>query len=203
MRKPLRADSAAPSVVVLAGPNGAGKSTSAPLLLRGALGVSEFVNADVIARGLSGFEPEGAALAAGRVMLARLRELARRRESFAFETTMASRLLARWLAGLIAKGYRFHLVFLWLPSADMALARVAERVRMGGHGVPEETIRRRYDVGLRNFFRLYRPLAESWRVYDNSKSPPRLIALGKGRTLTRVLDRSTWALISQGHSDER
>jgi predicted ABC-type ATPase len=187
--------------VVLAGPNGAGKSTSAPLLLRGTLGVSEFVNADVIARGLSGFKPEGAALAAGRVMLARLRELARGRESFAFETTMASRLLARWLAGLIAKGYRFRLVFLWLPSADMALARVAERVRMGGHAVPEETIRRRYDVGLRNFLRLYRPLAESWRVYDNSKTPARLIALGKGCAVTRVLDRSTWALILQGHAD--
>ncbi|MCX5684105.1 MAG: AAA family ATPase [Planctomycetota bacterium] len=203
MRKPPRADSAAPSVVVLAGPNGAGKSTSAPLLLRGALGVSEFVNADVIARGLSGFQPEGAALAAGRVMLARLRELARRRESFAFETTMASRLLARWLAGLIAKGYRFHLVFLWLPSADMAVARVAERVRLGGHAVPEETVRRRYDVGLRNFLHLYRPLAESWRVYDNSETPARLVALGKGRAVTRVLDRSTWALIVQGHADGR
>jgi predicted ABC-type ATPase len=189
--------------VVLAGPNGAGKSTTAPSLLRGALGVTEFVNADVIARGLSGFQPEGAALAAGRVMLARLRDLARRRESFAFETTMASRLLARWLAGLIAKGYRFHLVFLWLPSADMAVARVAERVRMGGHGVPDETVRRRYDVGLRNFLRLYRPLAESWRVYDNSESPARLIALGKGRAVTRVLDRNTWALIVQGHANGR
>lgn len=203
MKGSPRADSGTPSVVVLAGPNGAGKTTSAPLLLRGTLGVNEFVNADVIAHGLSGFEPEGAALAAGRVMLARLRELARRRESFAFETTMASRLLARWLAGLIAKGYRLHLVFLWLPSADMAVARVAERVRMGGHAVPEETIRRRYDVGLRNFVRLYRPLAESWRVYDNSKTPARLIALGKGRALTRVLDRPTWALITQGHSDDR
>jgi predicted ABC-type ATPase len=203
MRKPLRADSRTPSVVVLAGPNGAGKSTSAPLLLRGVLGVSEFVNADVIARGLSGFEPEGAALAAGRVMLARLRELASRRESFAFETTLASRLLARWLAGLIAKGYRFHLVFLWLPSADMAVARVAERVRMGGHAVPEETIRRRYDVGLRNFLQRYRPLAESWRVYDNSKTPPRLVALGKRGVTTRILDRRTWERIAQGHCDER
>src|SRR5262249_21869242 len=161
-------DESSPDVVVLAGPNGAGKSTSAPSILRDALGVDEFVNADVIARGLSGFEPERAAMAAGRIMLARLRELARQRSSFAFDTTLASRSFPPSLADLIGTGYQFHLVFLWLPDAGMAVARVAARVREGGHAVPEETIRRRYEAGLRNFFSLYRPMATTWEFWDNS-----------------------------------
>jgi predicted ABC-type ATPase len=120
-----------PSVVILAGPNGAGKSTAAPALLQGALAVNEFVNADVIARGLSAFDPDAAALAAGRVMLTRLRELAAQRTSFAFETTLASRTFAPWLRDLAASGYDVHLFFLWLSSADLAIARVADRVRNG------------------------------------------------------------------------
>ncbi len=192
-----------PSVVVLAGPNGAGKSTAAPLLLKGALGVTEFVNADVIARGLSGFQPEGVAIGAGRIMLARLRELARQRASFAFESTLASRLLAPWILRLVKDGYKFHLVFLWLPSADFAVARVADRVRMGGHGVPEDTIRRRYESGLRNFFRLYRPLTTTWRMYDNAGClPPTLVACGSGRATARIVDGAKWDLIRRGQSDE-
>jgi predicted ABC-type ATPase len=126
-----------PAVVAVAGPNGAGKSTVAPLLLRETLEVTEFVNADTIARGLSGFDPQGAALAAGRIMVRRLRDLARRRVSFAFETTLASRPFVPWLRGLIREGYSFHLLFLWLPSVELAIGRVADRVRMGGQGVPE------------------------------------------------------------------
>ena len=114
----------------------------------------EFVNADLIAQGLAGFDPERAALPAGRVMLQRIRELAKQRVSFAFETTLASRSFARWLAELVRTGYQFHLVFLWLPSADFAVDRVADRVRLGGHSVPEATVRRRYAAGLRNFFGL-------------------------------------------------
>ena len=159
-----------PSVIVLAGANGSGKSSLAPSLLRGQLAVSEFVNADVIAQGLSGFNPESVALAAGRVMLNRLHELGRQRVSFAFETTLASRTFVPWLSGLIATGYDFHLVFLWLPAPELAVARVADRVRGGGHRVPEETVRRRYRVGLKNFFRLYRPRTNSWRFYDNSRT---------------------------------
>ncbi len=96
-------------------------------------------------------------------MLSRLRDLAKEKRNFAFETTLAGRSLAPWLARLIDDGYEFHLVYLWLPSADLAVARVADRVRMGGHHVPEETIRRRYRAGLRNFFRLYMQLATLWR----------------------------------------
>ncbi len=192
-----------PKVIALAGPNGAGKSTTAPFLLKGTLGVTEFVNADVIAQGLSGFAPEGAAVAAGRVMLARLRQLARQKLTFALETTLATRSYAPWLSDLIRTGYTFHLVFLWLPSADAAVARVAERVRMGGHDVPEATIRRRYTRGLRNFFTLYQPLAATWRVFDNSSAlGPRLIARGKGKKTTRIVQRSAWKLITRQYSDE-
>lgn len=185
-----------PSVVVLAGPNGAGKSTAAPALLKGALGVTEFVNADTIARGLSAFQPDRVALSAGRIMLGRLKELAAQRVSFAYETTLASRTFARWLMELEQSGYRVQLVFLWLPSADFAVARVADRVRLGGHDVPEETVRRRYAAGLRNFFSLYQPLANGWRIYDNASGPkPRLIALGRASEVTKIVDKDLWARI--------
>jgi predicted ABC-type ATPase len=185
-----------PNLVVLAGPNGAGKSTCAPSILWDVLGVDEFVNADVIARGLSGFEPERAAMSAGRIMLSRLRELAQQRSSFAFETTLASRSFAPWLADLIRSGYQFHLVFLWLPDPDMAVARVAARVREGGHDVPEQTIRRRFEAGLSNFFRLYRPMATTWKLCDNSgASMTNLIAAGEFQLVRRVADQPAWERI--------
>jgi len=188
-----------PHVIVIAGPNGAGKSTTAPMLLKGTLGVTEFVNADVIAQGLSAFQPESAAFHAGRVMLERLHFLAKERVDFAFETTLASRSFAPWIAKLKQSGYTFHLVFLWLPSADFAVARVAERVRMGGHDVPEETIRRRYNKGVENFFRLYRPMAGTWRMYDNSEpSWPRIIADGRKDTSETIYDPKTWSLVKGG-----
>lgn len=191
-----------PNVVVLGGPNGSGKSTMAAALLQGALAVNEFVNADTIAQGLSAFAPTAAALAAGQIMLRRIRELARERTNFAFESTLAGRSLAPWLADLIDSGYRFHLLFLWLPSAELAVARVAHRVRMGGHDVPEETIRRRYHAGLRNFFGLYQPLAETWRMYDNSRwMTPRLVASGEGLAVTDITDKRTWQRIRQ-HGNE-
>ena len=182
-----------PSVVILAGPNGAGKSTVAPALLHGALAVNEFVNADVIASGLSAYAPESAAIAAGRVMLARIRELASQRVNFAFETTLASRSFAPWLRELVASEYTAHLVFLWLPSADFAVRRVAERVRAGGHNVPPETVRRRYAAGLRNFFTLYEPLVSSWVLYDSSGPVPRPVAEGVEPQAPTVYDRSVWA----------
>lgn len=188
-----------PHVIIIAGPNGAGKSTTAPMLLKGTLGVTEFVNADVIAQGLSAFQPESAAFHAGRVMLERLHYLAKERVNFAFETTLASRSFAPWIEKLKQSGYTFHLVFLWLPNADFAVARVAERVRLGGHDVPEETIRRRYNKGIENFFRLYRPLADSWRMYDNSEpSWPRIFADGREETNETIYDSKTWSLIRGG-----
>jgi predicted ABC-type ATPase len=138
-------------------------------------------------------------LAAGRIMLQRLRELARRRESFAFETTLASRTFAPMLRRLARAGYCIHLLFLWLPSDDLAVVRVATRVRMGGHDIPEAVIRRRYRRGLSNFLSLYRSLATTWRLYDNAATNgPRLIAGGRGRKTTRVADRTTWTRIAGG-----
>jgi len=186
-----------PVVVVVAGPNGAGKSTTAPALLQGVLGVTEFVNADAIAGGLSAFNTEGAALAAGRVMLTRLKTLARGRSSFAFETTLASRSFAPWLTELKANGYAVHIVFMWLPSAELALQRVADRVAFGGHDVPAATVRRRYRVGLRNFFELYRPLASTWRFYDTSGREPLLVAHQVEGAPVQVYDRKPWDLISR------
>ena len=188
---------ARPSVVILAGPNGAGKSTVAPALLEGALGVTEFVNADDIARGLSAFNPDGASIAAGRIMLSRLHELGRQRVSFAFETTLASRSFAPWLKELKASGYTVHILFLWLPSAEFAVARVAERVRDGGHNVPHETVRRRYGKGLRNLFGLYEEIASTWRLYDASGSEPQLVAARLDRHGVNVYDQNTWVLVTQ------
>jgi predicted ABC-type ATPase len=191
-----------PNLVVLAGPNGAGKSTAAPELLRGTLGVTEFVNADVIAQGLSAFDPDRVALAAGRIMLRRLQELARQGVSFAFETTLSSRSFAPWIRELTHTGYRFHLVFLWLPSADFAVQRVADRVRLGGHAVPEMTIRRRYNAGLHNFFRLYQPLATTWSIFDNSgEAGLREIAAGQQTMITQISDAMIWHNLIQeyGH----
>jgi predicted ABC-type ATPase len=168
----------------------------APALLEGALAVNEFVNADVIARGLSAFNPESVEVAAGRVMLTRLHELAKQRVSFAFETTLASRSFAPWLRELRAAGYEIHLLFLWLPSADFALDRVAERVRSGGHDIPAEAVRRRYRVGLRNFLHLYEPLLSGW-VYDNSGPRPRLIAERLLPEPSRVYDGDVWTAITR------
>lgn len=182
-----------PRLAVIAGPNGAGKSTAAPALMRDLLRIEQFVNADAIAQGMSGFDPDAAAIAAGRAMLARLHELAAARRDFAFETTLASRSFAPWIAELRESGYQFALVFLWLPSPEIAIARVAQRVASGGHHVQSSTIRRRFDRGLANFFRLYRPLADSWRVYDGSQAAKlRPIADGGLGLATRVLDEETW-----------
>src|SRR5882672_2885988 len=133
-----------PNVIILAGPNGAGKTTASRSLLVGALGVEEFVNADIIARGLSVFNQEDVAIEAGRIMLHRLKELAAQRADFAFETTLASRTFAPWIRQLIVEGYTFHLLYLWLPSPDLATRRVLRRVESGGHHVPQDVIQRRY-----------------------------------------------------------
>jgi predicted ABC-type ATPase len=188
-----------PLVVVIAGPNGAGKTTASARLLRGALAVNEFVNADTIAQGLSAFRPEEAAIAAGRVMLDRLHTLARERESFAFETTLATRGFAPWLRELREDGYRVHLTFVSLPNAELAVARVQERVRSGGHAVPAGVVRRRYVRGLVNFFTLYRRIVDTWQLLDNSyPDEERWIAFAAGDAEPTIVDRPAWtALVEQ------
>lgn len=185
-------------MVILAGANGAGKSTAAPELLQGELAVREFVNADVIARGLSAFAPAGAAVAAGRVMLARLDELTRQRASFAFETTLASRSFAPRLRALRASGYSVHLLYLWLQSPDLAVRRVADRVQSGGHDIPLDVIVRRYRAGLRNFHTLYRPIVTTWTVLDCSGPVSQLVAEGLESSPPNVYDKAVWEAVQRG-----
>jgi predicted ABC-type ATPase len=156
-----------PNVIMLAGPNGAGKTTSSRSLLAGQLKVMTFVNADIIAQGLAGFDPESAAWEASKIMLGRLDELAGKRQDFAFETTLAARSYVPRIEKWRSEGYCFQLYYFWLPSADLAIERVALRVSRGGHDVPAETIRRRYRQSLRNLFHLFIPLADAWQVFDN------------------------------------
>ena len=187
-----------PNLIVVAGPNGAGKTTAAANLLVGAMSVQEFVNADTIAKGLSAFRPESVALQAGRVMLERLHRLTAERADVAFETTLASRSFAPWIKVLIDSGYAFRIVFFWLPSADVAVARVRKRVQEGGHAVPETVIRRRYEAGLKNFFHIYYPLAFTWRFYDNSSNEtPRLIASGSFDQTPTICDPALWDNINR------
>jgi predicted ABC-type ATPase len=116
---------------------------------------------------------------------------------------LASRTFAPWIEELLKSGYAFHMVFLWLPSEEFAIARVAERVRMGGHDVPEETIRRRYHEGIRNFFNLYRPLADSWFFYDNSREEPRLVAYGEHDQEFLANESAIWHNIKKNHASKR
>ena len=190
--------SPSPKVVILAGPNGAGKSTAASKLLLGPLKVSEFVNADTIAQGLSAFAPDKVAFEAGRIMLTRIKELAKQRVNFAFETTLATRSYVPWLKELQTTGYEVHVVFLWLPSVEMAIARVADRVRAGGHNIWEPTIRRRYAGGLLNLKHLYLPLANSWKVMDNTSiGSRRLIAAGLANGPIQIYQEQVWNSILQ------
>jgi predicted ABC-type ATPase len=166
-----------PRVVVIAGPNGAGKSTTAPEIVRKGFGINEFVNADTIARGLSEFAPEKVAFTAGRIFLDRIHDLSAEGASFAFETTLATRSFLPMLKRMQARSYEVHVIFLWLPTAVMAVERVGARVRRGGHFVPDEVVQRRYFRGLANFFNAYRSIADSWIMLDNSSEhAPKAIA---------------------------
>lgn len=184
-----------PNVVVIAGPNGAGKSTLAPTLVRDTFGITEYVNADVIAEGLSAYAPENAAIDAGRTMLARLDGLASRNVDFSFETTLATRTYAKRLRSLKETGYSVCIIYIWLSSEAFAIERVKARVTSGGHNIPEETIRRRYEQGKRYFFELYLPIADSWKVYNGGLRPPELIAQYSNIDGMEILDEQVWKRI--------
>ena len=165
-------------VYIIAGPNGSGKTTFAKEFLPNFAHCDEFVNADMIATGISPFAPRNAALEAGRVMLARIRELMAAGQSFGFETTLAGKSYASLIRHLHQRGYRIDLLYLWLPNPELAIKRVQDRVRQGGHDIPEVDIRRRFTRGLQNLFHLYRPLTDSWTLLDNSGQAPKTIASG-------------------------
>jgi predicted ABC-type ATPase len=184
-------------IVILGGPNGAGKTTAARALLPQELDISEFVNADEIARGLSPFNAEGAALAAGRLMLERMRNLVRVGQSFAFETTCSGRNYLNLIRQCKVEDWRVTLLFLWLPSPQAALDRVARRVREGGHGIPANVVVRRYRGGLSNMYQLYLPLADVAAIYDNSDEGRVLIAERTPDAPLTVHDATRWAMIER------
>jgi predicted ABC-type ATPase len=189
----------APQVVIIAGPNGAGKTTSSRGLLP-VYGISTFVNADQIAQGLSGLSPDDSAIEAGILMLEKIRKLVGVKASFAFETTLASRTYGPWMRERLSEGFEVHLHYVWLASADMAVERVAQRVRAGGHSIPENTIRRRYEGSLRNFFEQYRAVATSWSMWNNSVGKiPKLIAARRHRE-EYVHDRDIWKTLTETYS---
>ena len=163
-----------PRCIVIAGPNGAGKTTFAREYLPGIAKVIHFVNADLIAGGLSPLQPELAAIAAARLVLREVERLASERVDFAFETTLSGRTYVRRVEAWKQAGYRIEIVFLGLNSVDLALRRIETRVRQGGHDVPKRDVRRRFRRGWENFHEVYRPMAESWVVYDNSGTSPQL-----------------------------
>jgi predicted ABC-type ATPase len=165
-------------IVIIAGPNGAGKTTFAREFLPREADCPDFINVDLIAAGLSPFNPQRATLRAGRLMLTEIARRVRTGESFAFETTLSGKNYARLIPQWKSIGYHVKLIFLSLPSAELAVARVAARVAQGGHDVAERVVRRRFDSGLRNLDNVYRRLVNSWAFYDNSQPEPRLIASG-------------------------
>ena len=168
------------AVYIIAGPNGSGKTTFAKLFLPDYVNCPNFVNADLIAQGLAPFEPHAAAIKAGKLVLQQIHEYAKRGVDFAFETTLSGKSYVNLLTDLKEKGYALHLFFLWLPSAELAIARIKERVQEGGHYVPAEDVRRRFTRGVNNFFTLYELLFDSWMLFDNSKAKPVLIAKRRG-----------------------
>ena len=165
-------------IFIIAGPNGAGKSTFAAEFLPKEGGSVPFINADMIAQELSPSNPEAAALAAGKAMLREIDRRASEGESFAVETTLATRIYLRRIRRWRAAGYDVRLLFLSLPSVDMAIDRVASRVCQGGHNIPEDVIRRRFVSGLNNFHNLYKTVVTGWRLYDNSRGIRRLVDQG-------------------------
>jgi predicted ABC-type ATPase len=188
-----------PTAIVLAGINGAGRTTASRALLANTLRVMTFVNADVIAQGLSGFDPNAAAIRAGRIMLEQLDDLAAQRANFAFETNLAGRTYAGWLDELRQSGYNVSLIYFWLNNVEAAIARVALRVKQGGHDVPEATIRLRYARSIRNLLELYIPVETSWKVYDNTTGDvPMLVAEAERGADAIIHLPDTWLRIRGG-----
>lgn len=189
-----------PRLYVIAGPNGAGKTTFARRFLPHYADCDLFVNADLIAAGLSPFNPEIAAIKAGRLMLEQIDFLAELRRDFAIETTLSGKTYLRLLQRLKDDGYRITMYFLWLESAEIAIERVARRVARGGHHIPDAVVRRRYGRGVANLLKCYRPLVDDWAIWNNSNDSPKLVAKGNADSV-RVVDPAVFHLIMQAKEE--
>jgi predicted ABC-type ATPase len=186
---------------IIAGPNGVGKTTFASTFLPRYADCKNFINADLIAQGMSPFSPEAAAVRAGRLMLSEIRFFAQRRATFAFETTLSGRSYLRLIRQLKKQGYEVHFFFLWVKSVDVALSRVRERVLKGGHDVPESVVRRRFGRSISNFFAEYRRLADSWYLFDNSAGTPEVVAFERAGK-PRIINREQYEALIERYGDE-
>ncbi|MBE6215927.1 MAG: zeta toxin [Bacteroidales bacterium] len=184
-----------PRLYIISGCNGAGKTTASYSLLPEMLDCKEFVNSDEFAKGLSPFDPSKASIQASRYMLLKIRYLLKRGQDFAVETTLATRTLLKTAKMAQSAGYTVTLLYFWLNSPDLAVERVRARVEAGGHNIPEETIRRRYNTGIYYFFNLYAPICERWILADNSQIPFRVIAEGSRNDVINIRDEQTYAKI--------
>lgn len=187
-------------IFIIAGPNGAGKTTASYTILPQILQVQEFVNADEIAKGLSPFQPERAGFESGRIMLERIEDLVDRNESFAFETTLATKSYASSIPKWINAGYTVNLIFFWLNSIDLAKDRVQIRVKEGGHNIPSEVIERRYQRGLSNFFNRYVQVVSNWALFDNSYGKPQIIANQTSSKL-ETFQRTKWLMLKSDYDE--
>lgn len=181
-----------PRLYIISGCNGAGKTTASYTMLPEMLECSEFVNSDEFAKGLSPFQPEKASIQASRYMITKVRYLLKRQKDFGIETTLATRTLLKTIRLAQSAGYTVTLLYFWLNSPELAIERVAARVETGGHNIPEETIRRRYRVGIDYFFHDYAPICERWILADNSQIPFRVIAEGSKNDLINIKDETTY-----------
>lgn len=186
-----------PRLYIISGCNGAGKTTASYTLLPEMLECSQFVNSDEFAKGLAPFSPEKASIQASRYMVLKIRYLFRKKEDFGIETTLATRTLLKTIRQAQEEGYMVTLMYFWLNSPDLAVSRVRARVEAGGHNIPEETIRRRYGMGLKYFFRDYAPICDRWILADNSKIPFRVIAEGSRDEVVNIRDNETYRLIRE------
>lgn len=166
------------NLYIISGCNGAGKTTASYSVLPKFLDCKQFVNADEIAKGLSPFCPESVAIQAGKLMLLRIEELLASDETFSIETTLATRSYSELVKRAQGKGYKVTLLYFWLNSPELAVERVARRVREGGHNIPKDVIYRRYEKGLKNLFNIFIPIVDSWMIVDNGVEPRELIAEG-------------------------
>jgi predicted ABC-type ATPase len=170
--------SAKPRCIVIAGPNGAGKTTFARDYLPAIAGLIHFVNVDLIAGGISPLRPELAAVTAGRLVLRELDRLVQAKADFAFESTLSGLRYASRIQSWKAQGYSVEIAYLRLASPQLALSRIAARVKQGGHDVARSDVLRRYRRGWTNFLEVYRPLADHWTIYDNSELRPKFLERG-------------------------